>query len=129
MAKPICELAQWEVDLWREQGIPPNCNKDHRHISKLEACEKTCFGEFRPYSKPIAAWVGPRQILLQADRVWRPKVSGGAAVMQLVPGTAQPQIAKPPAPERFIPRGLPSIRARKDSRTRRSLAFSIATSS
>ena len=123
----ICELAPWEVAAWKDEGKKPKC-KDHRHISKIDACEKTCHGDYCGYFAPVAEWVGPRAIMIKADRIWRPVLSDVFLVLQLVPGTAEPQ-SKPPQSEQFTPRGLPSIRARQDSRARRSLAFQIPTSS
>jgi len=128
MAKTICELAPWEAELWREKGVIPNC-KNHRHVSKMDACEKTCHGNFSAYASAIAEWVGPRAILLKSDRVWRRVPSAGVGVMQLVDGTAPAARGPLPYPEEFTPRGLPSIRARVAMRRRRSLPFSIPTSS
>ena len=126
--KFICELAPWEVAAWKDEGKKPDC-RQHRHISKMEACERTCHGDYRGYFAPVAEWVGPRAIMVKADRVWRPVPSDGVRVLQLVAGTAAPQASKPPQSEEFKPHGLPSIRNRVAMCRRRALAFSVPTSS
>lgn len=128
MAKTICELAPWEAELWREKGVKPNC-RDHRHISKSEACEKTCHGDYRPHATPLARWAGPHHVVLVADRLWRPVPSDYVAVLQLVPGTALECAKLVPPTVAYQPHGLPSIRSRADGKHRRSLTFSIPTSS
>jgi hypothetical protein len=126
----ICELAPWEVRELRESGTKPDC-KQHRHISKRDACEKTCHGDFSIYAQPIAEWVGPRAILLKSDRVWRRVPSAGVGVMQLVEGTAPAARGPLPYPEQFTPHGLPTIRNRRDRRprARRHLVFTVPTAS
>ena len=64
--KQVCVLNQWEVTAWNEEGERPDC-RNHKHISKLRACEDTGFGDLRllPNKKPVEIWVGPRHILMK----------------------------------------------------------------
>jgi len=80
-------LASWEVKAWKEKGERPKC-KEHFHRSRLEACQMTGHGDSGPYFRPIARWVGPKQIVIFSDRVWRMANSGGFTVLQLVSGTS-----------------------------------------
>ena len=66
----ICALAGWETKDWLERQIPPNCKK-HKHLTKLEAMEMTCRGESSPYARPIAEWIGPRQVKMLTCFEWK----------------------------------------------------------
>ncbi len=69
MPNQICVLALWEVQD-QERALPPQCS-NHQHIKVAEAMEMTGRGDYRPYFRPIARWVGPKQIVLLAAWEWR----------------------------------------------------------
>ncbi len=73
MPNPICVLALWEVKD-QERAIPPQCS-NHQHIKVAEAMEMTGRGDpdasGRLYFRPIARWVGPKQIVMLTAFEWR----------------------------------------------------------
>ncbi len=92
MSHKVCVLSQVEIDQWTVAGIAPSCT-DHRHVKLVDAKQMSHHGDFSPYSEPIARFVGPHHILMNAAWTWQAAASGRWPVggpelrtMQLVEG-------------------------------------------
>lgn len=72
MSVKVCVLAEWEMAAWEKEKQRPDC-KNHRHVSKLEACEMAHHGEprFSPYHQKIAEFVGPHHVRILSGFEWK----------------------------------------------------------
>lgn len=73
----ICQLAHREVVELERHNVVPDCSK-HPHISKDKAEELVAQGTARPIEG------GRCRIELVRPKVWRSRMSGGAAVLQMI---------------------------------------------
>jgi hypothetical protein len=88
----ICLLSLAEVQVLEVNGQLPCC-QNHRHISVSDAVEGVKIDIYRSVGEEYNLWCVCEQS--SNSRVWRPTLSGGIEVSQLVSPNKSPRIPDP----------------------------------